>query len=318
MTSLLRRLCASALARMSFALLAGAAVVACGGCAHSGVRTLNAFAALHGRQADVGVAYGPLERQRFDLYRPAAAPGAGASSLVVFVYGGTWSSGDRADYRFAGEALAAQGFTVMVVDYRLYPEVRYPDFLQDCARATGYALEHAATLGADPKRVFLYGHSAGAYNAAMLALDSRWLRAVGHAPGELAGWVGLAGPYNFLPIGDPQTRLVFDWPRTVPDTQPINHVGDLPRALPAFLGVADHDTLVIPEQNTYRIHAQMLARGTTVTMKTYEHVNHGLLVGALSWPLTAFAPVLTDTARFIRETPPVGADAATAPVASAR
>ncbi|MEP6502865.1 MAG: alpha/beta hydrolase [Betaproteobacteria bacterium] len=300
---------------------AGAALLACAGSAMAGVGTgmLNAVAVLRGHQGPVDQAYGPLARQRFDVYRPGGAieeaDKATGTPLVIFVYGGSWNSGSRADYRFAGAALAAQGLTVMVVDYRLYPQVRYPDFLEDCAKAVGYGLEHARALGADPRRVFLYGHSAGAYNVAMLALDPRWLRAVGHSPAELAGWVGLAGPYNFLPIGDPDVKPVFDWPNTAPDTQPINHVGDLPRALPAFLGVADHDTLVIPEKNTYPIHARMLARGTTVTMKTYEHVNHGLLIGALSWPLTSFAPVLADSTRFIRETPPVAADAATAPVA---
>ena len=304
MTSPPHRSRSSRFRRGAFALLTALGVLACGGCAHSGVRALNALAALRGHQAGTGLAYGPLERQRFDLYRPAAAPDAGASPLVVFVYGGTWSTGDRADYRFAGEALAAQGFTVMVVDYRLYPEVRYPDFLRDCARATGYALEHAAELGADPRRVFLFGHSAGAYNAAMLALDPRWLRDVGHAPGELAGWVGLAGPYDFLPIGDPQTRLVFDWPQTSPDTQPLRHVGDAP-ALPAFLGAAVGDTVVYPEKNTEPLAAALRAQGASPELKLYEHVNHATLVGALAFPLTSLAPVLADTAAFIRATPPV-------------
>ena len=303
MTSPLRRIATATVARLALAL-AVAVAVACAGCAHPGTSALNAFAALRGHQAGTGLAYGPLERQRFDLYRPAAAPGAGASPLVVFVYGGSWSSGERADYRFAGEALAAQGFTVMVVDYRVYPDVRYPDFLQDCARATGYALEHAAAFGADPKRVFLYGHSAGAYNAAMLALDPRWLRAVGHAPGELAGWIGLAGPYNFLPIGDPQARLVFDWPRTTPDTQPINHVGDLAQAVPTFLGAAIGDPTVVPERNTEPLARRLRARGTPLEERLYERVNHATLVGALAFPLTPLAPVLEDTAEFIRTTPP--------------
>jgi acetyl esterase/lipase len=188
----------------------------------------------------------------------------------------------------------------MVIDYRLYPQVRYPDFLEDCARAVGYGLEHARELGADPHRVFLFGHSAGAYNAAMLALDPRWLRAVGHSPQELAGWVGLAGPYDFLPIEDPGVRLVFDWPGTSPDTQPINHVGDLSRPLPAFLGAAVHDTVVYPGRNSVPLRDKMKARGTPVTWRPYERPNHALLVGALAWPLTAFAPVLADTVAFMR------------------
>lgn len=287
------------------ALLAGMSSAMAG----AGAGFLNALAAIRGHQGASDVAYGPLPRQRFDVYVPGTsideADKATGSPLVIFIYGGSWSMGSRRDYGFVGQALAARGFTVMVVDYRLYPDVRYPDFLQDCAQAVGYGIEHARELGADPHRVFLYGHSAGAYNVAMLALDPRWLRATGHSPDELSGWVGLAGPYNFLPIGDPGVKLVFDWPNTAPDTQPINHVDDLARPLPAFVGAAQHDKVVYPEQNSEPLAQRMEARGTAVTFKVYEHVNHPLLVGALSWPLTAFAPVLDDSVAFMRAAAPV-------------
>ncbi len=302
---------------------AGAALLAHIGPAFAGAAlgVLNAVATLRGHQGPAGVAYGTLERQRFDVYVPgrslAAADKAKGSPLVIFIYGGSWAMGSRQDYRFAGEALAAQGFTVMVVDYRLYPAVRYPDFLQDCALAVGYGLEHAHELGADPHRVFLYGHSAGAYNVAMLALDPRWLRATGHSPDELAGWVGLAGPYNFLPIVDEGVKLVFDWPTTSPDTQPINHVDDLARPLPVFLGAAVNDKTVFPEKNTIPLADRLKARGTAVTLKTYEHVNHATLVGSLSWPLTPLAPVLDDTAAFIRSIAPTTRAVAAAAAASA-
>ncbi len=290
--------------------------------AGAGLGLLNAVATLRGHQGPADQSYGPLERQRFDIYRPGAskepADAATGTPLIIFLYGGSWSMGSRSEYRFAGEALAAQGFTVMVVDYRLYPEVHYPDFLQDCARAVAYGLEHAADLGADPRRVFLFGHSAGAYNAAMLALDPRWLRARGHSPNELAGWVGLAGPYNFLPIGDPGVRLVFDWPATSPDTQPINHVADLARPLPVFLGAAARDETVHPAQNTEPLADDLRARGAALTLKIYDRVNHATLAGALSWPLTALAPVLADTTAFIRATSAVLDASGRAPVAAAR
>jgi acetyl esterase/lipase len=291
--------------------LAGATLLAGVGSAvaGAGLGAINAVATLRGHQGPADIAYGASPRQRFDVYVPGnsldEADKATGSPLVIFIYGGSWNSGTRQDYRFAGEALAAQGFTVMVVDYRVYPEVKYPDFLQDCAQAVAYGLEHARELGADPHRVFLYGHSAGAYNVAMLALDPRWLRAAGHSPDELAGWVGLAGPYNFLPIEDPEVKLVFDWPATSPDTQPIHHVDDLAHPLPVFLGAAVHDKLVYPDKNSAPLAAKMSARGTAVTFKTYEHVNHALLIGSLQWPLTAFSPVLGDTAAFMRAVAPV-------------
>lgn len=292
---------------------AGAALLAYVGSAiaGAGLGVLNALAALRGHQGPAGVAYGTLERQHFDVYVPgnslSDADKASGSPLVIFIYGGSWAMGSRQDYRFAGAALAARGFTVMVVDYRLYPEVRYPDFLRDCALAVGYGLEHARELGADPHRVFLYGHSAGAYNVAMLALDPRWLGAAGHSPHELAGWVGLAGPYNFLPIVDADAKRAFDWPRTSPDTQPINHVDDLARPLPVFLGAAADDQLVHPERNSIPLAEKMTARGTAVTLRTYAQVNHATLVASLSWPLTSLAPVLDDTTAFMRSIAPVAA-----------
>ena len=273
-----------------------------------GAGLLNAVASVRGHQGASDVAYGSLPRQRFDVYVPGTsideADKATGAPLVIFIYGGSWSMGSRGDYGFAGQALAAQGFVVMVVDYRLYPEVRYPDFLNDCAQAVGYGIEHARELGADPRRVFLFGHSAGAYNTAMLALDPRWLRAVGHSPDELAGWVGLAGPYDFLPIGDPGVKRVFDWPDTSPDTQPIHHVDDLARPLPAFIGAARNDSVVHPEQNSVPLAERLRARGDGVTFRMYDHVNHPLLVGSLAWPLTAFAPVLHDTVAFMRGVAP--------------
>jgi len=281
--------------------------------AGAGADVLNALATLRGHQGASGLAYGELPEQRFDVFVPGTsmdeADKAAGTPLVVFLYGGSWSLGSRRDYRFAGQALAARGFTVMVPDYRLYPQVRYPDFLKDCAQAVRYALEHARELGADPRRVFLFGHSAGAYNAAMLALDPRWLRAVGHSPAELAGWVGLAGPYNFLPIQDPGVKLVFDWPDTSPDSQPINHVDDLARPLPAFLGAAPDDQVVHSTKNSIPLMERMAARGTPVTFRSYEHATHALLVGALSWPLTAIAPVLDDTVAFMRAAAPAAASA---------
>ena len=288
------------------ALLAGAGAAVAGGI---GVGLLN-LAAGRAHQVATGVAYGPLERQRFDLYRPDAAassvdPGAGVP-LVVFVYGGTWNSGERADYRFVGEALAARGFAAMVVDYRLSPAVRYPAFVQDCARAVGHALEHAREFGADPRRVFLFGHSAGAYNVAMLALDPRWLGEVGHAPRELAGWVGLAGPYDFLPIVDADVKRAFDWPATKADTQPLVHAsaGEVAPPLPVFLGVAAQDTLVDPIRNTGGLARALRAHEARVEAPVYEGVGHATLLGALAWPLRGRASVLDDVVAFVRGTAP--------------
>ncbi len=148
----------------------------------------------------------PAARQLLDVYAPARP--AGRLPVIVFFYGGSWQSGERADYAFIATVLARRGFVVVVPDYRVYPEVRYPDFLHDCAAAVAWAFDRAAGYGGDPRQVFLLGHSAGAYNAVMLAL----------APGLLgaarlpAGVIGLAGPYDFLPLRDGILQTIFTTP----------------------------------------------------------------------------------------------------------
>ena len=276
-----------------------AALASLGGC--SGVGTLNALAARSTYVLTPDLAYGPDPRQRLDLYTPATTAPPGGWPVVVFFYGGTWTSGDRADYRFVGEALASRGVLTLVADYRLYPQVRYPEFLHDSARALAHGLERASQLGGDPRKVFVMGHSAGGYNAAMLALDPRWLQATGHDPRELAGWIGLAGPYDFFPTENPDARPVFFHPHYPVGAQPIEHT---PRNAPrSFLGAPAEDALVSPQRSTQQLAQKLQAAGVPVTLKFYARASHQTLVGAFAWPLRFVAPVLDDVVGFIRATP---------------
>ena len=283
--------------------LAGAlALAAClGGC--SAVGTLNALSPSGGSTLQSGVAYGALPRQQLDVYRPASAAPAQGWPVVVFFYGGSWSSGERGDYRFLGQALAARGVLTLVADYRLYPDVRYPDFLVDSAKAVAWGLENAARLGGDPRRVFVMGHSAGGYNAAMVALDGRWLQPTGHQPRELAGWIGLAGPYDFLPTDNPDAQAVFFHPNYPPSTQPIDFANA--RAPRTFLGAATEDKLVSPERSTRQMAGKLEAAGVPVTLKMYSRASHTTLVGAFAWPLHWIAPVLDDVVAFVDTAPQV-------------
>jgi acetyl esterase/lipase len=141
--------------------------------------------------------------------------------VAVFFYGGSWDSGRRQDYAWVGRALAAQGFLTIVPDYRLYPAVRYPGFVEDGALAVRWAADHARALGGDPGRIVLIGHSAGAYIAAMLALDDRWLEAAGVDPKAVRAFAGLSGPYDFLPLDGPVTQRTFgEFPTCRPPSRP--------------------------------------------------------------------------------------------------
>ena len=284
-------------------LLAGLAAVALllalGACAP--LTALNALAAAdsHTRVADI--AYGILPRQQLDIYRPVGIAPAGGWPVVVFFYGGSWNSGERAQYGFVGAALASRGLLTLVADYRLYPEVRYPDFLADSAQALAWGLTHAAEQGGNPQRVFVMGHSAGAYNAAMLALDGRWLAATGHTPRELAGFIGLAGPYDFLPMTNRDAQPVFFHPNYPPGTQPLAFASAA--APPSFLAAGRTDSLVNPERNTAALAARLSAAGVLVSLHRYEHANHVTLIGAFGLPLRWLAPVLDDVASFVLDAP---------------
>jgi acetyl esterase/lipase len=282
----------------ALALLALATLTAC-----SPLRALNLIS-NGGTEARVtaDVAYGALPRQRLDIIAPATPAPPGGWPVAVFFYGGSWNTGERADYRFVGTALAARGVLTLVADYRLYPEVRFPDFLRDSADALAYGLREAGRLGGNPKRVFVMGHSAGGYNAAMLALDRRWLQATGHAPNELAGWIGLAGPYDFLPTDNPDAQPVFFHPNYPPQAQPIEFAA---RAAPrTFLAAPIDDSLVSPIRSTRQLAAKLRAAGVPVTLEMYQHPSHATLVGAFAPPLRWLAPVLDDVVHFIEATPP--------------
>lgn len=271
-------------------LIALAAALGLGAC--STVGALNAATPGRGPAAR-DIAYGDGPRRTLDVYAPRRTP----APVVVFLYGGGWDTGAKADYAFAGKALAAQGYVAVIPDYRLYPEVRYPGFLEDSAQAVAWAKKHAAEYGGDPDRLVLMGHSAGAYNAAMLALDSRWLGAVGMDPKtDLKGMVGLAGPYDFLPLRSDRLKIIFGPEAQRPATQPVAYVdgGDPPLWL-----AHDAGDRVVDPGNMTRLAAAVRAKGGSVETKTYKGLNHALLVGTLAWPLRFLAPVLRDASAFI-------------------
>jgi acetyl esterase/lipase len=275
------------------AVLAVLVAIFAGGC--SPVAVLNALSESDAR-VSAGIAYGSDPRQMLDVYVPTTT--GGPYPVVLFFFGGSWNSGDRADYRFVGEALAARGMMVIIADYRLYPQVRYPEFLDDSARAAAWTIANAKARGGDLARFYVMGHSAGAYNAAMLALDPRWMTKVGLSPKAFAGFIGLAGPYDFLPIENPDVKPVFFAPDSPPDSQPILYAG--PSSPRSFLAAPDSDRLVNPERNTRQMADKLIAAGVPVVDKRYSGVSHITLAGAIGRPLRWMAPVLDDVEAFIR------------------
>jgi acetyl esterase/lipase len=245
------------------------------------------------RQVARDIEYGRLKRQRLDIYAPKPASQE-PRPVVVFFYGGAWSDGAREHYGFAARALAALGHVVVVPDYRLVPEVEYPDFLADCAAAVGFVGEVIGRYGGDARRLVLAGHSAGAYNAAMLALDGRWLpEAVRRS---IVGVIGLSGPYDFFPFDGPISRRVFGAAPEPLSTQPINHVGV--QSPPMLLVSGGRDDLVLP-RNSGHLAAALEAHGVPATLRIYPKLGHAETLLALSLPLRWMAPVLVECGSFL-------------------
>jgi acetyl esterase/lipase len=244
------------------------------------------------------IAYAPGPRHAMDVYLPATA--ARPPPVVVFFYGGNWQSGDRASYRFVGRSLAACGAMAIIPDYRVWPETGFPGFLNDAAGAVAMAREVARRRGGDVSRLFLMGHSAGAYIAAMLALDQSYLAAAGvEARTALAGVIGLAGPYDFLPLADPVLEEIFS--PAGPRTQPITFAANA--AAPLLLLTGANDTTVYP-RNSERLAAKVREAGGQAETIVYPGIGHVGVLAAFSAPLRFLAPARADACGFLGLLPP--------------
>lgn len=285
--------------RRLLTLTAALALAALGGCSAAGV--LNATVSHKRFHSTDGIPYGASARDKLDVYVPTGATSATSATqahgrpVVVFLYGGSWQNGSRSNYLFVGAALASRGYVAVLPDYRTWPETGFPGFVDDAAAAVRWARDHAAEFGGDPSRIFLMGHSAGAHIVMLLATDGRYLAAQQMSKRDIRGVIGLAGPYDFLPLEDATLEDIFP-PALRAASQPINFVhGDEP---PMLLAAGERDKIVDPG-NTDRLAAKLRQAGDTVDVKHYPRVGHALLVGALASPLRGFAPVLNDTAAFI-------------------
>lgn len=215
------------------------------------------------RTALADARYGPLEAQRIEVIVPDA-PASAPRPVIVFIHGGGWHSGVPGEYHFLGRTFARAGYVVVLAGYRMVPEGAYPRMLEDSAAAIAWTRAHLDEFGGDPARVFLMGHSAGAYNVVMLGLDPQWLDRAGVPQDFVRGVIGLSGPYDFYPFTSDSARAAFAHVADPALTQPIHFArGDAP---PMLLLTGDADTTVKPRNS------QALARALTAAGRPTEPV----------------------------------------------
>ncbi len=186
--------------------------------------------------------YGNEQRQQLDIYMPERI--VAGSPVVVFFYGGSWKRGEKANYAFVGHSLSSKGFITVIPDYRLYPEVTFPAFVEDGARALAWVSEH---LEQASNGVVVMGHSAGAHTAALLALDKSYLAVTDQPSNIISGMIGLAGPYGFNPMKYRSTKPIFADVESIEKTMPITFACS--EKLPLLLIHGLDDRVVIPENS---------------------------------------------------------------------
>jgi acetyl esterase/lipase len=238
------------------------------------------------------LAYGNDPRQRLDIYAPRQGQDR---PVVIFWYGGSWVKGRKSQYRFVGTTLAERGIVAVLPDYRLYPQVTFPAFDEDGARAVAWVEQHVRQFGGDPREIVLMGHSAGGHTAAFLAFNHEFLRKYGADPDSIVGLVGLSGTYVLVPQ-DPTEKATFPPPYTEADWQPIRFVDA--HSPPTLLLHGTDDKEVLP-QEAIQLRDAMLALHLRVELHLYEHHGHGDTVAPFA-PIARWrSPALKDTLAFI-------------------
>lgn len=278
-----------------FSLLSAFMIFLTAGCAWAGAKTANLF-----NNAPVigNIAYGILPHQKLDIYLPEQTQD-GRFPVIVFYHGGRWTYGTKDEHAFVAETLTHYGFVVVIPDYAKYPQVRFPVFVEDSAKALGWVHRNIEKYHGNPERLYISGHSAGAHIAALLAADPRYLKAEGAAPDIIKGFAGLAGPYQFTP-DEPDLQAIFGPPENYPQMQVPNFIdGDEPPML--LLQGLDDD--VVNRSNIDRLEAKIREKGGTVESKFYPGVDHLWIVGALSWLGKGKVPVAQDMIEFFNTHP---------------
>jgi len=281
------------LAYLCFAVIVPALV----GCTPVGF--LNATVPSWGYCKTKDLAYGGQARQKLDVYQPGRQrPGA---PIVVYFYGGGWQEGNKAEAQFVAEAMTSHGYVTIIPDYRLYPSVRFPAFVEDGAMAVRWARDNAARFNADPSRIYLMGHSAGAHTAALLVLDEGYLNDVGVDRSIIRGMAGMGGPYDFVASGIYASVFAQVAGATTRASYNVidNVDGDEP---PMLLMQGKGDKLVDPS-NATRLAARIRSKGGQVRHITYSGVGHSGNLLSIAWTFRWVTSALDDTVAFFKAHP---------------
>lgn len=262
----------------------------------SPVNLLNSFIPTDEYDIKENIAYGKLDRQKLDVYIPKIN-NERPLPVVLFYYGGGWDSGEKENYLFVAEAFTSKGFLTVIPDYRVFPDVRFPDFMRDPVSAGQWVKEHVASYGGDPDNVFVIGHSAGAHIGMMLNLNKEYLASADLKPEQFRAFVGLAGPYDFLPLQSKRLKDIFGPEAYRWKSQPINFVTG--ENQPTLLLVGLKDDTVWPKNSINLANAITEKKGQVEVLK-YPSYGHVDMVAKLAKPFRGNSRLLDDMVQFMQ------------------
>lgn len=249
----------------------------------------NAPAVLTDVKIQKGLSYGEKPWQKLDVYMPPDA--SENTPVIVFFYGGRWSSGEKEQYKFVALTLAGLGYKVVVPDYAKYPDVKFPAFVEDGARAVSWAYDHIS------KKVYVVGHSAGAHMGALIASDPAYLGALQKDRSAIVAFAGLAGPYAFEP-DEPDLQDIFGPPERYPLMQVPTFIDGKQPPMLLLHGDEDKDVVL---SNLTRLKDEIDDKGGIVETKIYPGFDHIKILAAFSWVWKDKASVAEDINTFFRK-----------------
>ena len=278
--------------------LALIALIACTPAAleSTGLSAVSANAGLEGINRVADLTYGPLERQKLDVYQPKNAKTA--RPVIVFTYGGGFKSGSKNEYGFVAEAFSSLGYVTVIFDYRLYPQATWPAYLEDGAQAVAWVGKEIGKYGGDPNRILIAGHSAGAYIAAMLAVNPEYLRAANVPDGTIKAALTFSGAYEFWNANrkanggfiGADIQEVMGPAETAPQTQPINYVE---KNAPPFVIVHGTDDGLLEPAQAKAMKKKLEAAKVSVIYLEYP-MAHATTILAMAKPLRGLGSTFVD------------------------
>lgn len=236
--------------------------------------------------------FGSKNGMKLDVYTPDDKNEK--RPVLVFFYGGAWMMGSKESYRFAADAFTKHGYVVVIPDYIKYPEVKFPAWQEDAAKAVAWAHNNIAKFGGDESRLFIAGHSAGAHIGALLATDEEYLKKEGGSRSWIKAFAGLAGPYDFVPE-EPEYKDMFGPPERYKYMQVTNYIDGKQPPMLLLWGLDDKE---VAKENITKLETGLKDKSGVWKTKYYEGVNHIDIVGGLAYFGTGRAPVAEDVDDF--------------------